>query len=200
MCCEHDRKGVQSNSISGLFLFRKKRVSWDHGLTGFRGIQVFCLEHRSYKDHECPESDRMSRKVIVCEACSASIETTGKDREDERLMMERHLKSGSCDPAKKNKPGCPVGQCTETLTFSNTSTCKICQVKVCLRHRFPDDHSCQGRPTTASPSCVAVEREVIGCVVVEREGSGCSWAERRRERLLERRRQRAGSAESSSIC
>lgn len=155
---------MHSNSNSGLFLFRKKQVSWDHSLIGLRGIQVFCLEHRSYKDHECLESDCMSRKVIVCEACSVSIETTGKDREDEWLMMERHLKSGSCDPAKNNKPGCPVGLCKKTRTFSNTSTCKICEVKVCLRHRLPDDHSCRGQPPTAASSgCVAVEREVIGC-------------------------------------
>ncbi|OWM71585.1 zinc finger AN1 domain-containing stress-associated protein 12 [Punica granatum] len=112
----------------------------------------FCLEHRSYMDHECPKPDRTSRKVIVCETCSASNETTGQDEEDERVMMEKHVKSGSCDPSKKEKLKCPIKRCREVLTYSNTSTCKTCQVKVCLKHRFPADHNCQRRPTAASSS------------------------------------------------
>ncbi|XP_022884072.1 zinc finger AN1 domain-containing stress-associated protein 12 [Olea europaea var. sylvestris] len=105
--------------------------------------KVFCLEHRSYKSHACPKSDVNSRKVVVCEICSASIETTGHDGEDEKNILERHGKSGDCDPKKKKKPACPVRRCKEVLTFSNTATCKICQIKVCLKHRFPADHACK---------------------------------------------------------
>ncbi|KAJ7974508.1 Zinc finger AN1 domain stress-associated protein [Quillaja saponaria] len=89
--------------------------------------QVFCLEHRSYKSHDCPKSDHNSRKVVVCEICSMSIETTGHHGEDEKDLIERHDKSGDCDPKKKKKPTCPVRRCKEVLTFSNTSTCKTCQ-------------------------------------------------------------------------
>ncbi|KAL2523380.1 Zinc finger AN1 domain-containing stress-associated protein 12 [Forsythia ovata] len=105
--------------------------------------KVFCLEHRSYKSHDCPKSDVNSRKVVVCEICSASIETTGHDGEDEKKILERHEKSRDCDPKKKKKPACPVRRCKEVLTFSNTATCKICQIKVCLKHRFPADHGCK---------------------------------------------------------
>ncbi|KAL6994302.1 Zinc finger AN1 domain-containing stress-associated protein 12 [Sarracenia purpurea var. burkii] len=106
--------------------------------------KVFCLEHRSYKSHDCPKSDRDSRKVVVCEICSSAIETTGRDGEEETAILERHEKSGDCDPKKKKKkPRCPVRRCREVLTFSNTSTCKSCQVKVCLKHRFPGDHACE---------------------------------------------------------
>lgn len=124
----------------------------------YANVQVFCLEHRSYKGHECPKSDHVNRKVIVCEACSASIETTGQNGEDERLLMERHAKSGSCDPSKKKKPKCPVKRCRETLTFSNTSTCKVCQVKVCLRHRLPADHNCRRNPPATAPGRGSAER------------------------------------------
>ncbi|XP_041006203.1 zinc finger AN1 domain-containing stress-associated protein 12 isoform X1 [Juglans microcarpa x Juglans regia] len=113
--------------------------------------KVFCLDHRSYKKHECPKSDHNSRKVVVCENCSMSIETTGQDGEDEKVMLERHEKSGSCDPKKKNKPTCPVRRCKEILTFSNTNTCKICQVKVCLKHRFPVDHACKQARASSGP-------------------------------------------------
>ncbi|XP_024024311.1 zinc finger AN1 domain-containing stress-associated protein 12 [Morus notabilis] len=104
--------------------------------------KVFCLEHRSYKSHECPKSDHGSRKVVVCEICSASIETTGRDGEGEKMLLEKHAKSGSCDPNREKKPTCPVRRCKEALTFSNSSVCKTCHLKVCLKHRFPADHAC----------------------------------------------------------
>lgn len=109
---------------------------------------MFCVEHRSYKSHECPNSDHRSRRVVVCEACSTAIETTG---EDEKTALERHERSGVCDPRKKKKkPACPVHRCKEVLTFSNTSACKACGLKVCLKHRFPADHGCGARPEAAA--------------------------------------------------
>ncbi|XP_052196231.1 zinc finger AN1 domain-containing stress-associated protein 12 [Diospyros lotus] len=116
--------------------------------------KVFCLEHRSYRSHECPNSDHKSRKVVVCEICSTAIETTGRGGEEEKSALERHEKSGDCDPKKKRKPTCPVRRCREVLTFSNTSTCKGCQLQVCLKHRFPADHSC-GHSSAAAPARAA---------------------------------------------
>lgn len=112
--------------------------------------QVFCLDHRSCKAHECPKPDHNSRKVVVCETCSTSIEITGHHGEEEKLILERHEKSGECDPKKKKKPTCPVKRCREILTFSNTSTCKTCQIKVCLKHRFPADHACKRNSSSSS--------------------------------------------------
>lgn len=114
---------------------------------------VFCLEHRSYKSHNCPKSDHNSRKVVVCETCSVSIETTG---EDDKAILERHEESGLCDPRKKKKPTCPVKRCKEVLTFSNTSTCKTCYMKVCLKHRFPADHACNRAASSSSSAVKAV--------------------------------------------
>ena len=112
---------------------------------GIHYMQVFCLEHRTYKSHECPKPEPNSRKVVVCETCSTSIETTGRDEKEEKAMLERHEKSGDCDPSKKKKPICPVRRCKEVLTFSNTSTCKTCQLNFCLKHRFPIEHACKQR-------------------------------------------------------
>ncbi|CAK9148698.1 unnamed protein product [Ilex paraguariensis] len=137
--------------------------------------RVFCVEHRSYKSHECPKSDYNSRKVLVCEICSMSIETTGHDREDEKLMLEKHENSGDCDPKKKKKPTCPVRRCREILTFSNTCTCKVCQIKVCLKHRFPADHPC-GKNISSS-SVVKISREQANnrflVALASRNGNDC---------------------------
>ncbi|XP_047317765.1 zinc finger AN1 domain-containing stress-associated protein 12 [Impatiens glandulifera] len=104
--------------------------------------KVYCLEHIPHKAHECQKSGINSRKVIVCQICSKSIETTGHDGEYEKAELHKHERSGDCDPKKKKKPTCPVKRCREALTFSNSSVCKNCGVKVCLNHRFPADHNC----------------------------------------------------------
>lgn len=46
--------------------------------------------------------------MIVCQTCSMSIETTGYVGQDEDAILEKHHKSGNCDPTKKRKPICPV--------------------------------------------------------------------------------------------
>ncbi|KAK9067263.1 hypothetical protein SSX86_014589 [Deinandra increscens subsp. villosa] len=114
--------------------------------------KVFCVEHRSYKSHECPNSDHNSRKVLVCETCSMSIEIprNSKGGEDEiALMFDQHERSGDCDPKKKKKPTCGVRRCKEILTFSNTSSCKSCEIKFCLKHRFQSDHGCKSNRVPA---------------------------------------------------
>ncbi|XP_020595467.1 zinc finger AN1 domain-containing stress-associated protein 12-like [Phalaenopsis equestris] len=99
------------------------------------------LIDRTYRSHVCSKADHNSRIVAVCELCSASIEKQA-DEEDEDILSH-HKKSGTCDPSKKKKPRYPVLRCREVLTLSNSSTCKVCNLKVCIRHRFPSDHSCR---------------------------------------------------------
>ncbi|XP_010528278.1 PREDICTED: zinc finger AN1 domain-containing stress-associated protein 12 [Tarenaya hassleriana] len=115
---------------------------------------VFCLEHRSYKSHDCPKSDQGSRTVLVCEACSAAIETTGCDENSVKSLLEKHERSGDCDPTKKKKPTCPVRRCREVLTFMNNVTCKDCGLKVCLKHRFPADHACTKKAASMAKTMV----------------------------------------------
>ncbi|RWR84377.1 zinc finger protein [Cinnamomum micranthum f. kanehirae] len=110
--------------------------------------QVFCLEHRSYKSHNCPKAEQKSRTVVVCSLCSMSMERVGV-MEEEEVILEQHVRSGDCNPSNKKKPRCPVKRCKQVLTFSNTTTCKICSQKVCLSHRFPSDHACN-KPAGAS--------------------------------------------------
>ncbi|XP_068641004.1 zinc finger AN1 domain-containing stress-associated protein 12 [Aristolochia californica] len=112
--------------------------------------KVFCLEHRSYKSHECTKANPNDRTVVVCEICSVSVERQGNEKDE--IILERHAKSGDCDPSKKKKPVCPVKRCKQVLTFSNSITCKDCHIKVCLRHRFPSDHGCNKHVASGSGS------------------------------------------------
>ncbi|KAF0915386.1 hypothetical protein E2562_035945, partial [Oryza meyeriana var. granulata] len=51
------------------------------------------------------------------------------------------------------------GSIKGTLTFSNTSGCKGCGQKMCLKHRFPADHGCAG----VSPAGAAAARRAGQC-------------------------------------
>ncbi|GER43860.1 zinc finger (AN1-like) family protein [Striga asiatica] len=66
-----------------------------------------------------------------------------RDGEDEKKVLERQEKSSQCDARKKKKPTCPISRCRRVLTFSNTTTCENCCVKICLSRRFLTDHSCE---------------------------------------------------------
>jgi hypothetical protein len=104
---------------------------------------VFCTVHRTYRDQ--------GRTVLICEACGVAIERT--PGQDDRAVLDAHARSRRCDPAKKHKPRCPARRCKETLTFSNTSHCKTCGLKVCLKHRFPADHDCAATARRDAGQC-----------------------------------------------
>ncbi|KAI3784763.1 hypothetical protein L1987_43868 [Smallanthus sonchifolius] len=140
--------------------------------------KVFCVEHRSYKSHDCSNSDHNSRKVLVCETCSMSIEIPRNSRggEDEiALILAKHQRSGDCDPKKKKKPTCGVRRCKEILTFSNTSACKSCQVKFCLKHRFQSDHACRSEnmPAVAAAARVGGGVRPFLVALASRNGQDC---------------------------
>ncbi|KAK6267417.1 hypothetical protein QUC31_018254 [Theobroma cacao] len=140
--------------------------------------KVFCLEHRSYKSHECQKSDHKSRKVVVCEICSTSIEIRGEG-EEEKMVLERHEKSGDCDPTKKKKPTCPVRRCKQILTFSNTSVCKTCRLKVCLKHRFPSEHACKQISTAPAEAARGGWNDKFLAALASRNGKDCAKNGRR---------------------
>lgn len=134
---------------------------------------MFCLEHKTFKSHDCPKSDHKSRKVVVCEICSIAIEVTGKNEEDVKLILEKHEKSSVCDPKKKKKPTCSVRRCKEILTFSNSFTCKTCQLKVCLKHRFAADHACKNAIEAAPAQVNARPNKKFLAAFASRNGKDC---------------------------
>ncbi|WCJ33473.1 zinc finger (C2H2 type AN1-like) family protein [Euphorbia peplus] len=107
--------------------------------------QVFCLEHRSYGSHSCPNADKKDVTVVICPLCAKGVRLNAD--EDPNISWEAHVNT-DCDPSnyekvtKKRK--CPVRGCREVLTFSNTIRCRDCTIDHCLKHRFGTDHSCPG--------------------------------------------------------
>lgn len=124
--------------------------------------KVFCSDHFSYSAHACEHGrSAKDRRAAVCQACGQSIPYAGN--EDESKVLERHLASGSCRPASvASKPRCPVQGCKEKLTVLNSFACPKCNTKVCMKHRFEEDHDCNtrqlpksrvGRPSSGGQPC-----------------------------------------------
>lgn len=103
------------------------------------------MEHRSYKQHQCPKSERQDVTVVICPLCAKGVRL--RPDENPHITWENHV-NADCDPSnydkvtKKRK--CPVRGCREVLVFSNTIKCRDCTVDHCLKHRFGPDHDCPG--------------------------------------------------------
>jgi uncharacterized C2H2 Zn-finger protein/predicted nucleic acid binding AN1-type Zn finger protein len=114
---------------------------------------VFCLEHRSYDAHACPNAGSRDRRVVQCPLCKQMIRWTPE--QDVNVVWEQHVYSGQCVPnpqlvgkngelktEKKKKPRCSAERCREILLASNQFHCNKCGLDVCLKHRFESDHDC----------------------------------------------------------
>ncbi|KAG8367898.1 hypothetical protein BUALT_Bualt16G0120700 [Buddleja alternifolia] len=107
--------------------------------------QVFCLEHRSYSRHQCPNANKHDATVVICPLCAKGVRLIPE--EDPNITWESHV-NVECDPSNyekaTKKKKCPIPRCKEILTFSNTIKCRDCTIDHCLKHRFGPDHNCPG--------------------------------------------------------
>lgn len=108
--------------------------------------QVFCIDHRSYSKHQCPNAKANDVTVLVCPICAKGVRLI--PNEDPNLTWDYHVKT-NCDPSNyakvHKKPKCPVRGCREYLAPSNKMVCRDCKQEVCLKHRFGPDHNCPGQ-------------------------------------------------------
>ncbi|CAI9099963.1 OLC1v1036866C1 [Oldenlandia corymbosa var. corymbosa] len=141
--------------------------------------QVFCLDHRSYGRHQCPNANKNDVTVVICPLCAKGVRLIPD--ENPNITWESHVNI-ECDPTnydkvtKKRK--CPVPGCREILTFSNKIRCRDCTIEHCLKHRFGPDHKCPGpkKPEPAFQFSSFLNRS--GKQEPSRQGSGTtsgSW-------------------------
>ncbi|KAH7472526.1 hypothetical protein PRNP1_012502 [Phytophthora ramorum] len=113
---------------------------------------VFCLEHRSYDTHECPQAGSHDRRVVQCPVCKQLIRWTAE--QDVNAVWEQHVRVGQCtrekfqQQQKQKKPKkkrCAAQGCRDVLLTSNQFHCRQCGQDVCLKHRFEADHDCESK-------------------------------------------------------
>lgn len=116
--------------------------------------KVFCLQHRSYTTHQCPNANQQDVTVLICPLCAKGVRLV--PNQDPNITWDVHVNT-DCDPSNyqkvTKKKRCPVLGCKELLTFSNTIRCRDCTQEHCLKHRFGPDHKCPGpkKPDTGFP-------------------------------------------------
>lgn len=104
--------------------------------------QTFCSEHRSYKEHSCPEAYRKDKIVPTCPLCRQALPVSRGMDADQRV--NKHIEM-ECQSEKKfkmkssalcNFASCRVKELVPVI-------CETCHLHFCLNHRFPDQHNCQ---------------------------------------------------------
>ncbi|KAJ0982669.1 hypothetical protein J5N97_010924 [Dioscorea zingiberensis] len=107
--------------------------------------QVFCLQHRSHSKHLCSNANQKDVTLLLCPLCANGVLLVSG--QDPNIAWESHVNT-DCDPSnyrkETKKKRCPVPDCLETLSFSNTIRCRDCARNHCLKHRFAPDHMCPG--------------------------------------------------------
>ncbi|KAK8799726.1 hypothetical protein WA158_006274 [Blastocystis sp. Blastoise] len=102
--------------------------------------KYFCLTHRDYVSHNCPNADKRRITAQKCPECGHTIRIDGT--KDFKEQINEHMKN-ECTHIKKPKiTKCPVKGCTHKLYAIDTVHCKLCNQNFCTEHRFPDSHHC----------------------------------------------------------
>lgn len=133
--------------------------------------KVFCLQHRSYTSHLCPNANDKDVTVLICPLCSKGVRLVSN--QDPNITWDVHVNT-DCDPsnyrASAKKKRCPVPRCKELLTFSNKIRCRDCTQEHCLKHRFGPDHKCPGpkKPDSGFPFVAMLRRS-------QSSSGGSSW-------------------------
>ena len=107
--------------------------------------KVFCKDHFTYSQHQCPSAYRKDVQVPVCPLCNAPVPIKRGDMPD--VAVSAHIDNDcKSDPAVKkrkiytnrcNKKGCKVKELIKV-------NCNSCALNFCLTHRHPQDHECGG--------------------------------------------------------
>jgi predicted nucleic acid binding AN1-type Zn finger protein len=107
----------------------------------------YCLAHRTYANHGCEGALSKDITSMDCPICQQSIKFD--KTQDPNIIWDDHFQNKCTQQAKtKNIKKCGRSDCRTVLGPSNTYTCNKCHVKVCMSHRFPEDHQCKGLMTT----------------------------------------------------
>lgn len=97
---------------------------------------VFCLDHRSYQGHNCPQAKR----TTTCPLCQLPVACGTGDNVDR--AMDVHIANGCKSAAgkRRKKKRCSVRSCRKVELVP--LICSACGLQFCIGHRLPHDHAC----------------------------------------------------------
>lgn len=122
----------------------------------------FCLIHRTYAAHYCIGASMKDMTSMDCPICLKSIKFPKSDSAD--AVWNDHFLNSCSQEASTSKQieKCYKRSCSMRLGPSNTIVCKSCRQKVCMSHRIPEEHDCQGMRgailSRLPPAAIAVNK------------------------------------------
>ncbi|UJR20849.1 hypothetical protein I4U23_023959 [Adineta vaga] len=116
------------------------------------------LDHIKYNEHQCPSSYRKNIQIPICPLCNQHVPYEYRDQSPDRAVsghIDRDCQSRKRDKVYSNK--CSVSSCKQREAIQ--VNCEKCSKTYCLRHRFPDDHKCQGLQKVSSSAKQKTQEE-----------------------------------------
>ncbi|CAF1025628.1 unnamed protein product [Adineta ricciae] len=104
---------------------------------------ILCKDHIKYDEHQCSSAYRKNVQIPVCPLCNQHVPYEYRDQSPDRAVsahIDRDCQSRKREKVYANK--CSVASCKQREAIP--VNCEKCSKTFCLRHRFPDDHRCQG--------------------------------------------------------
>ena len=108
-------------------------------------------DHIKYAEHQCPTGKRKDVQIPVCPLCNKAVPSEKRDQSPDVIVSAHIDRDCKSDPALRNRQKVYSNKCS-LVTCKQREViqvkCEKCSKTFCLRHRFPDDHKCQGFENT----------------------------------------------------
>jgi len=114
-------------------------------------LLYFSKDHIKYDEHQCPSPRRKNVQVPICPLCNQAVPSLNRDQSPDRVVSEHIDRDCKSDPALKKRQKVYSNKCSLISCKQREAIqvkCDKCCNTFCLKHRFPDDHKCQGFENT----------------------------------------------------
>lgn len=108
---------------------------------------IFCKDHIKYDEHQCTSSHRKNIQIPICPLCNQAVPYEYRDQSPDRVVSAHIDRDCRSDPARQKREKIYTNKCSISTCKQREAiqvNCEKCLKTFCLRHRFPDDHRCQG--------------------------------------------------------
>jgi len=114
---------------------------------------ILCKDHIKYDEHQCSSAHRKNIQIPICPLCNQAVPYEYRDQSPDRVVSAHIDRDCKSDPARKKREKvysnkCSISSCKQREAIR--VNCEKCLKTFCLRHRFPDDHQCQGLTTNSN--------------------------------------------------
>lgn len=109
---------------------------------------ILCKDHIRYDEHQCPSSYRKNIQIPICPLCNQPVPYEHREQSPDIVVSAHIDRDCKSDPARQKREKiyrnkCSISTCKQREAIQ--VNCEVCMRTFCLRHRFPDDHQCQGK-------------------------------------------------------